>query len=79
MTSIFIDIYIIVYEMRSVCMPLSGSKFFHFHLVFGKTIYVSSYTLQVGIPPQENPGSATDICSNSFLLDLIKNHKTNLL
>ena len=35
-----------------------GSKFFHFHAVFGKNVQ-NNPNLGVGAPPRENPGSAT--------------------
>ena len=40
-----------------------GSKFFHFHAVFGKKF---AHPLWKLAPPQENPGSATDQCYQLF-------------
>ena len=47
-----------------------GSKFFHFHAVFGKIIAL------VGAPPRENPGSATD---GHRIFEFLKNKTISLL
>ena len=49
-----------VSDLRGAPGTPPRSKFFHFHAVFKKK--VSTTTLGVGAPPQENLGSATD-CS----------------
>ena len=41
-----------------------GSKFFHFHAVFGKDLQKIGLW-ELAPPPQENPGSATDIYCNA--------------
>ena len=43
---------------RQGCVPPRGSKFFHFHAVFGKKLKNNS-TFGSWHPPRENPGSAT--------------------
>ena len=48
-------------------MPPPGSRFFHFHAVFGKKYAKLIPTWELAsAPPQENPGSAT--VSVMFLL-----------
>ena len=39
--------------------PAWGSKFFHFHAVFGRKICKITPIWKLAPPPQENPGSAT--------------------
>ena len=41
--------------------PPWGSKFFHFHAVFGKKLKNNSTFGSWRPPPGENPGSATDL------------------
>ena len=52
--------------------PPPGSKFFHFHAVFGKKMQYNR-TLQVGPPPQENPASATGVHKLSEENDMYRN------
>ena len=46
-------------DLRGAPETPPGSKFFHFHAVFGKKNLKNNSTLGVGAPPRENPGSAT--------------------
>ena len=48
---------------RDARPPPRGSKFFHFHAVFGKNVKNNSNFGSWRPPPGENPGSATDYCS----------------
>ena len=41
--------------------PPPGSKFFHFHAVFGKKICKIPRTWELAPPPRENPGSTTGL------------------
>ena len=57
--------------------PPGGSKFFHFHAVFGRKNRLAHPLWELAPPPGENPGSATDCNTMRKAIKAHKNLHTN--